>query len=553
MRMTTQQQHEAPRRELTAADAVEQVDVLIVGSGPAGSTYARTIGDAMPHARILMVEVGPMIPGERGDHVQNMTDEARAAAQLLTQGPDAGIERATALADIAPGIDPSLEFRHTILPGLSFVDPRPRLDDGEIGLPAASIASGVGGMGIHWGTSSPRPSQSERIPFIPEAELDEALDAAERLLGTTVHPVPGRGLPERVRAAIAEEFDGPGLSPAQFMPTSTRWEGDTLRFSGSGRILGELEATVPGFELRAETLARRVLVESGRAVGVELEDRRTGERSVVAARHVVVCADGLRTPQVLFASGIRPPALGRHLNEHIQITTFVTLSDEFDPAQFPSEPRNVTSVLVPFSDARRMQGGVMLLANSAYKMSLGDDALGDLGPDSPFARLAVLAWYGAKDITEDDAVEFSETETDFYGMPKMRIRYHHTPTDLALIDEMRENSLRAAARIGEAQEPPALAAGGSSLHYQGTVRMSAVDDGTSVCDPLLRVWGVAGLSVGGNGVIPTATAANPTLTTVALAWRAARSIAAELEEEAQTAGASGPVGPAAGREARASA
>ncbi|WP_349864979.1 GMC oxidoreductase [Leifsonia sp. WHRI 6310E] len=507
-----------------SARDTETVDVLIVGSGPAGSTYARTIGDAVPDARILMVEVGPAVPGTRGDHTQNLEEAERLAVQLLTQGPDAGIERAAALSDIAPGIDPSLEFRQTILPGLFFADPRPTLAEGEVGLPAASMSSGVGGMGIHWGTSCPRPHQSERIPFLPVEELDAALAHAEQLLGVNTPPGGGSGLLRALKDAIAAEFDGPGLTPTTYMPTATQWDGERRRFSGTGVILGDLEATVPGFELRSETLVRRVIVEDGRAVGAELEDRVTGDRTEVRARYVVVCADGLRTPQVLFASGVRPTALGHHLNEHFQMATMVALSDEFEPARYPVDAGSIGSVLVPFSDARPMQGGIISLAGSAYKLPGMDDAA--------TARLGVLAWYAAKDIQFRDAVEFSETETDFYGMPKMTIHYSRTEKDLATIEQMRQNSLRSAGRIGTPLEQPELAAGGSSLHYQGTVRMGAVDDGSTVCDPWLRVWGVGNLFVGGNGVIPTATAANPTLTTVALAWRAASRLARELQEAA---------------------
>jgi choline dehydrogenase-like flavoprotein len=505
---------------------VTDVDVLIVGSGPAGSTYARTIGDALPSARILMVEVGPVVPGRRGDHTQNMTEAERTAAQLLTQGPDAGIERAAALSDIAPGIDPSLEFRQTILPGLFFVDPRPALEPGEVGRPAASMSSGVGGMGIHWGTSCPRPHQSERIPFIAPDELDAALEHAERLLGVTVPAGDGTGLTRAILTAMREEFEEPGTTPVGFMPTATHRDGERIVFSGSGTILGDLERSVPGFELRPETLVRRVLLEGGRAVGAELEDRRTGERTAVRARRVVVCADGLRTAQLLFASGVRPRALGHHLNEHFQMASFVLLSEELLSA-LAGDDITVGSVLVPFSDSRPMQGGVTALAGSAYRIP---------GLDGPeMSRLAVMAWYGAKDIRFEDRIEFSETETDFYGMPRMRIHYTRTERDQETIDAMRANSVRAAARLGVLTEEPALAAGGSSLHYQGAVRMGATDDGTSVCDPELRVWGVDGLYVGGNGVIPTATAANPTLTTVALCWRAAVRLAAELEAEVPVA------------------
>jgi choline dehydrogenase-like flavoprotein len=497
--------------------ATPAVDVLIVGSGPAGATYARTIGDAVPGARILMAEVGPRLPGRRGEHTHNLPRADRRAAELLTQGPDAGIERATALADIAEGADPSMEFRQVVLPGLFFVDPRPVLADGEVGLPAASMASGVGGMGVHWAGGCPRPQQSERVPFIAAGELDAALDHAETLLGVTVFGS-DQGVAGALRKTMAEAFEGPGLPPVGFMPIAAQWDGAELRFSGTGAILGDIEETAPGFELRAETLARRVVVEDGVATGAELEDRRTGEVSVVRARHVVVCADGLRTPQVLFASGVRPPALGRYLNDHLQMVSFVRLDDAFVGGE-ASGIEGLGYVLIPFTDDRPIQGGVMSIANSPYGFGAGgriDD------------RLGVVSWYGAKDLQATDAVEFSETETDHYGMPRMSIRYSHTARDLATIEAMRGLSHRSAELVGTLAEEPALAAGGASLHYQGTVRMGATDDGHSVCDPDLKVWGVRNLYVGGNGVIPTSTASNPTLTTVALAWRAATRIAAEL-------------------------
>lgn len=504
------------------------VDVLIIGSGPAGATYARTIGDTVPDARILMVELGPHLPGPRGEHTQNLSPEDKDAVQLATQGPDAGIEREKALAGIADGVDPGVEFRQTVLPGLHFVDPRPELDPGEVGLPAASMATGVGGMGIHWSISCPRPHQSERIPFLPEGELDEALTRAEELLHVSVMTAED-GVPGKLRRAMSEAYDDPGLTPVGYMPTALERGEGTLRFTGTGRILGDLEATVHEFELRAETLARRVIVENGVAVGAELEDRRTGELYEVRARRVVVCADGLRTAQVLFASGVRPPALGHYLNEHFQMVSFVLLKDEFltgtDGIEATMGEEGLGYVLIPFSDARPIQGGTMSLANSPYKF--GDDVRIN-------ARLGLVAWYGSKDIQYSDAVEFSETETDFYGMPRMSIRYSHTEKDLGLIEEMRRLSLESAGLIGTLLEPPALAAGGASIHYQGAVRMGPVDDGTSVCDPDLQVWGVENLYVGGNGVIPTATACNPTLTNVALAWRAATRIAASLTPQLAT-------------------
>ena len=44
------------------------VDVLIVGSGPVGSAYARAVHERAPGARILMLEAGPQLTRRVGVH-----------------------------------------------------------------------------------------------------------------------------------------------------------------------------------------------------------------------------------------------------------------------------------------------------------------------------------------------------------------------------------------------------------------------------------------------------------------------------------------------------
>src|SRR5690349_7271441 len=131
----------------------EHVQVLIIGSGPAGSTFARVIGDARPDASILMIEVGPRLRGPLGEHTMNMNDDDRVACQLASQGPDAGVRRSTPTVTVGGGERSEEPF---VFPGLFLVGERAKVD-GEFGLPLASLASGIGGMGVHWGGSCPRP------------------------------------------------------------------------------------------------------------------------------------------------------------------------------------------------------------------------------------------------------------------------------------------------------------------------------------------------------------------------------------------------------------
>jgi choline dehydrogenase-like flavoprotein len=140
-----------------------------------------------------------------------------------------------------------------------------------------------------------------------------------------------------------------------------------------------------------------------------------------------------------------------------------------------------------------------------------------------------LGWFCAKELSAEDRVVFDDARTDGYGLPAIGLHYRLTEADQASLAAARETIKRAAAALGDPldAEPITLPLG-ASLHYQGTVRMGRSDDGTSVSDRHSRVWGVDGLRVAGNGVIPTSTACNPTLTSVALAVAGARHIAETL-------------------------
>ncbi len=182
------------------------------------------------------------------------------------------------------------------------------------------MSSNVGGMAAHWTGACPRPNDSERITFVPD--LDELLDEADRLLGVTTDAFDSApfGAIVRERLSTAVDEGRVDATKVQRMPlAATAATTGVSSGSGSDVVLGEVTRENPRFSLFDESLAVRVIVEGGRASGVVVRDLRSGEEHTVSARFVVVAADALRTPQLLWASGVRPEALGRYLNDQAQI------------------------------------------------------------------------------------------------------------------------------------------------------------------------------------------------------------------------------------------
>lgn len=515
--------------------------VAIVGSGPIGSAYARVLVEQLPDARVVMFEAGPQVTEVPGASVRNIADpDEKERARELSQGPQAGALRES--LGIPAGV--VVEGMFTARQGTHLIDFGGEGSGHAPTFPAAAASTNVGGMGAHWTCATPSPAFSEKISFIADAEWEDLLAVAKDLLHVQNAAFADSAVGEGIRSLLEEEFADE--LPEGYGPSTLPVAGDpqpdgTMRWAGADVVLGPLiDAASPlsaRFELRDLSLVRRVELENGRATGVTVEDLRTRKTSFFAADLVVVAADAFRSPQLLWASGIRPAALGHYLTEHPVVISTVAL-DADKIGRFATEEdlddeiarRSVNPVdpvaavnRIPFSEPDHpFSLQVMYAENPPFPLDPSHPAAGNRW------GYVNLGYGMRKQPRFEDGVAFDVDELDYRGFPNMTIEYRLTDAEHAEIAAATERLRRAGASLGVFIAEPRLLPNGSSLHYMGTTRIGETDDGTSVADPWSRVWGVDGLVVGGNGVIPTANAMNPTLMSVAVAVRGARKAAEEL-------------------------
>lgn len=515
--------------------------VAIVGSGPIGSAYARLILEGSRDARVVMFEAGPQLTEIPGESVRNIADPvAKQRAREMSQGPQSGSHRETL------GIPSSVvvEGMFTAREGTHLLDFGGEGSAHAPTFPAAAAATNVGGQGAHWTCATPAPAFSERLPFIEDAEWDGLILEAERLLHVQSAAFADSAIGDAIRSLLEEEFGGdlPEGYGASTLPVAGDPQPDgSMRWAGADVVLGPLiDPSSPlshRFELRDLSLVRSVERDGDRVTGVSVEDLRTREVTFFAADAIVVAADAFRTPQLLWASGIRPVALGRYLTEHHVVISTVALDAE-RMGRFATEADLDTELQRRSYNAADPVAAVNRIPFSepdhpfSLQVMYAEKPPFQLDPSDPHAGNRwgyVNMGYGVrKRPRAEDAVTFHDDELDYRGLPNMTIAYALTDAENAEIAAATEHLMRAGSALGTFVAQPRLLPNGSSLHYMGTTRIGVADDGTSVADPDSRVWRVHGLWIGGNGTIPTANTMNPTLMSVAIAVRGARSVVAEL-------------------------
>ncbi|MFD5428201.1 GMC oxidoreductase [Streptomyces sp. NPDC127084] len=515
-----------------------ETDTLIVGSGPIGATFARALVQA-GHS-VLMLEAGAQLSADPGMNLKNtyvhqhdtslFSSIIRGHLHILSVSNSARAEFA---------VEPTAAREPTTNHGRVRFTENPEQDTYR-NIPAASVCYAVGGMATHWTCATPRHHPLlERYDGVPEEDWDRFYSDAEHILGVSSrefdHSVRQRLLIDALRGEFHELPEPYGVQSLPLAAERRAGNPSMVRWAGSDTVLGDIAHGDPRFSLLPQHLCTRLIPDAtgSRIVSAEARDLLESRMVRIEADHYVVAAGAVLTPQLLWASGIRPKALGRYLTEHPMAFCQVVLhSDLLD--RLRSDPLFVSErrchreaspdgdVLIPMDDPEP-NVWIPVSANRPWHAQINRDAFqyGDL-PSYVDDRLIVdLRWFGLIDPRPDNRVTFSAAHTDLHGMPQPTFDFTFSDDDTARQHAMMTDMLRAAPVLGKylPGSEPEFGTLGLPNHIAGTVRMGQ-DPDHSVVNGDSRVWDFENLYLGGNGVIPTGTASNPTLTSMALALMA---------------------------------
>jgi choline dehydrogenase-like flavoprotein len=311
------------------------------------------------------------------------------------------------------------------------------------------------------------------------------------------------------------------------------------------------DAVAGDAEIVVRCRADRVLVENGRAVGVEAtytaEDGRPRTVTVRAPTVVVACG-ALESPALLLRSGIGGPAVGDYLRLHPALAVFGTypdeqsaflgaphagLSHEFENVQdgygFLIEGAQYTAGLtgsaVPWTTAAEHKEMMTTVPRGASFISLTRDR--GHGRVTVDANGEAVPWYDVTDELDQRHMCLAIDKISRLHQAAGAVQIASLGAGLPLWrygDDIE-------AFIEKAQRVP-LRAGGQRLfsaHQMGTCRMGA-DPSTSVANPWGELHDVKGVWIGDGSAFPTPSGTNPMVSIMALARRTAEAIAGSRVE-----------------------
>jgi choline dehydrogenase len=322
---------------------------------------------------------------------------------------------------------------------------------------------------------------------------------------------------------------------------------DGLRYSASRGYVHDLAPAT--LELQSEVLVRKVVIENGRATGVEVTDKDGARRVVRAGKEVVLSAGFVGSPQLLILSGV---GQAQHLRDQgIGVVADLPVGDNLHDHMFHAMTFHATSAKMKGNAWFFAKGvakevarpGTTFLANSVFE-SVGFVRTSH-ATDVPDLQLHLLPWsYVSPNQDEpirhkvDPRTSLTVLVTLIYPKSRGTLRlaspdptaaplidfgYLADPADLDVLaegSEMVREIMGAAAFGGSIKEEihPGASLRGQDLrdailnratsvyHGVGTCRMGV--DEVAVVTPDLKVRGVEGLRVADASIMPSITGGN---------------------------------------------
>ncbi len=498
--------------EIVPSGEGEDCDVAIVGSGAGGAAAAWVLARA--GLDVLVLESGPHV--DRGSYP---TDPIEGLPLMYRDG---GLTIATGKPAIPIPVGRTVGGTTVINSGTCFR------------APAEVLSEWAERDGIDWAT-----------------DLDGRFEAAERMLD--VRPLD----PERMGRNGQLCMEGAAAIGASGAPIARNAGAcvqcsacplgcpiDAKRAAHVSYLPAAVEA---GARLRAGVRAERVLVEAGRARGLDcsaghpttaaeeaaLEGRPAAARPWRVRAKTVICAGGaFGTPELLLRSGLSHPALGRNL--HVHPAAWIG-------ASYDEDVRGWEGVMQSYYVDEWQPQGILLEATFT-PLSFGAQWLPGVGAGfmervERYDRLASIGVHlhdrssGRVRLRRDGSLGLSyalsdaEARTIQFGIARAaEIHFAAGAAEVypntGPVSVIRRDQLADFEAASFRPRDLHLEA----FHPMGTARMSG-DASAGVTDPRGAVRGLAGLYVADGSLLPGSVGVNPMMTIIACASSVAAGIA----------------------------